>query len=299
VPVYLLASPTRASNVTTMVVQSTANRSGKCDSGPVPLLDTRRIGMVLVTQTETREHGSNHKSGYAVASFTVREPDLALSPLLLLPPPGTCTTQTGSLQTAKSLPTSVPALLLGELGTDGLEAGPQLAIGRDGRRQKIPWDRNAVGYYHANLQQRLLRPGKFNLMGPGGVDVGAFHVTSEAPGAFEWTDRDQTEVVPRNRALNLHWRGQASGRWTILIATNVDQVTTALGTCVCTAPVNATHFEIPAAMLANIPASHEPGPYDQIVVASLPAKATPIPVKGIGAGILMSIYANVRPVQYH
>lgn len=301
VPVYLLATPTRASNVVSIVVQSTAHRSGNCDSGPVPRLDAQRIGMVLVTETDMLEYGSHTKSGYAIASFTVREPDLALSPLLLLPPPGTCTVQTGSLQTAKTLPITVSALLFGELGTEGLEAGPQLAIGRDGRRQKIPWDRNAVGYYHADLQQRLLRPGKFNLMGPGGVDVGAFRVVGESPAPFEWTDRDQTEIVPRNRALSLHWRGQPSGHWTILLATNVDQITTATGSCVCIAPLGATHFEIPAALLANIPASYEaPGsPYDQIVVASFPAKATPIPVKGIGAGILISIYANVRAVQYH
>jgi uncharacterized protein (TIGR03437 family) len=305
VPVYLQASPTRASNVVTMTIQagasSGASRSAKCDSGPIPLLEAQRIGMVLVTETNMHEYGSFTTSGYLLASFAVRDAGSSLSPILLLPPPGTCTAHTSTLQTAGSLPTTVGALLFGELGTEGLEAGPQLAVGRDGRRRMIPWDRDAVGYYHAKLPQRFFRPGKFNLFGPGGLDVGAFRVPVEAPAPFEWTDRDRTDLVARSRGVTLHWRGQPSGRWTILLAANVDQITTAVGTCLCTAPLNATHFEIPAALLANIPTSYDaPGsPYDQMFVASLPAKASPIPAKGIGAGALVTIYANGRAVQYH
>jgi hypothetical protein len=85
------------------------------------------------------------------------------------------------------------------------------------------------------------------------------------------------------------------------VATNVDQITTAIGTCLCTAPLNTDHFEIPAALLANIPASMEIRgiPYDQLFVASIPAQAVrPIQAPGLGAGGVVGIYANGRFVLY-
>ncbi len=298
VPVYLQASPIRASNVVTMTIQSA--RPGKCDSGPIPLLDAKRIAMIVVSRTNFYNLGRNTNKGEVIATFAVREPDLSLSPLLLLPPPGTCTAYTGSLQSTKSPPITVSGSLYGEIGTDGLAAGPQLTLGRDTRRKIVPWDRNAVGYYHGQVPPKLLSPGKFFLTGPGGVDVGKFRVTAEAPAPFEWTDRDQAGIITRSRGLTLHWRGHASGNRMILLATNVDQITAAVGTCLCTAPLNATHFEIPAAMLANIPRSYDaPGTiYDQLFLASMPAKATPLTIAGIGAGALITIYSNGRAVYF-
>ncbi len=301
VPIYLQASPTRASNIVTMTIQSAANRSGKCDSGPIPALDARRIAMIVATRTNIYERGGNTNTAEVIASFAVREPGRSLSPLLLLPPPGTCTAYTSSFQSATSSPITVSSSLHGEIGTEGLAAGAQLALGRDTRRRIIPWDRNAIGYYHSHVPPQLLNPGRFFLSGPGGTDVGAFRITAEAPAPFEWTDRDKTEVVARSRGLPMHWKGQANGHWTILLATNVDRITTAIGTCLCTAPLNATHFDIPAALLANIPASSDaPGtPYDQLFIVSMPAKGTPLSVAGIGAGVLFTIYSNGRAVQYH
>ena len=301
VPVYVQASPTRASNVVTLTIQFAANRSVRCDSGPIPLLDAKRIAMIVVTRSNVHNFSGNVNKGEVIATFAVREPDISLSPLLLLPPPGTCTAYTGSLQSTKSPPITVSGSLFGELGNDGLAAGAQLTLSRDTRSKVIPWDRNAVGYYHAQVPPRLLNPGKFFLSGPGGIDVSAFRVIADAPAPFEWTNRDQTEVVARSHGLALHWRGQTNGRRMVLLATNVDQITTAVGTRLCTAPLNATQFEIPAALLANIPASIDtPGaPYDRVFISSLPAKATPLTTAGIGAGALFTIYSNGRAVRYH
>lgn len=298
VPIYLQAAPTRASNVVTMSIRS---GSAKCDSGPIPTLDAKRIAMIAITRTNMYQRGGNTDKGEARATFAVRDPAQSLSPLLLLPPPGTCTAYTSTLQSTTSPPITVSASLYGELGSEGLAAGSQLTIGRDNRWRIIPWDRNAIGYYRGPVPLRLFNPGKLILSGPGGLDVGAFRLALNAPAPFEWTDRDRTEIVTRSRGLPLRWQGSASAHWTILLATNVDQVSTAIGTSLCTAPLNATHFEIPAAMLANIPASSDtPGiPYDQLFIASLPDKATPISAPGIGAGVLFTIYSNGRTVQYH
>lgn len=300
VPVYLEASPKRASNVVTITIQSKTNRPSHCDPGPVPMLDAKRIGLIEITRSNSYKKGGNTGAGEVVATFTVREPGLSLSPLLLLPPAGTCTAYTSSLQATASAPITASNALSWVFGSDGLAAGSQLTLERDKRRWFIPWDRDAVGLYRLRVPPRTLHPGKFVLSGPGGIDVGPFRISVDAPAPFEWTDREKMEVVARSQALALHWRGQASGRWTIVLATNVDQVTTAIGTCLCSAPLNATHFEIPAALLANIPPSYDtPGPpNNQVFVVSLP-KATPISMPGIGAGALVTMYANARIVQYH
>jgi uncharacterized protein (TIGR03437 family) len=301
-PVYLLALPTRASNVVTMSIQSAANRTGKCDSGAVPLLDAKRIGMAVITRTTMDKFGLRSENGEAIATFTVRDPGRTFSPLLLLPPPGTCTAYTSTLQDMTSLPGTISALLFGDLGPEGLAAGPQLMIGQENRRRPIPGERDAAGYYHAHLPPPLLDAGKFFLQGPGGLDVGAFRVTAQIPPPLERIGSDDDTIVERSRGLELHWRGGGSGYVTVLVATNVDQGSTAVGTVLCAAPVNATHCQMPPALLANIPASptiRGGAPYDQLFLASLPLKATPIVAPGLGAGALFTIYATSRVVEYH
>jgi uncharacterized protein (TIGR03437 family) len=304
VPVYLLASPTRASNVVTMAV---APPAGECDTGPVPLLNETRIGLIAVTRSSVLANNVVKVTDDVVARFAAKEDGPFLSPLLLLPPPGTCTEYTSSFQATVVLPISFSnSMVVAELGNNGLAAGSRLSIVHDNNQQFIPWDRGAIGYYRARLksrpnQPRLLDRGKLILSGSGGMDVGPFQLALESPAPFEWTSRDRTQIVDRSRPLPFDWRGQPANHWMVLLATNVDQITTAIGTCVCTAPLNATHFEIPAAMLANIPASIDtPGvPYDQLFVASFPDKASPLIAKGLGAGVAVTIYANGRYVRYH
>ena len=109
------------------------------------------------------------------------------------------------------------------------------------------------------------------------------------------------KAVDHTQPLTLHWRGQARDQWTIILARNVDQMTTANSTCLCIAPLNATHFEMPAELLANIPASVEAPSvsYDQLLVASLTAKSTTITAAGIGGGAVFSLYATGRIVRYY
>jgi uncharacterized protein (TIGR03437 family) len=303
VPVYLKASPIRASNVVTVAVYSGAvhSSSGQCDPGPIPLLEQKRVGLAVLSRVAMITEDSDSVTDSFGAIFSVKGDGTRLSPLRLLPPPGTCTAYTSSFQGADAFPVSIAAMLMAELGSEGLAAGPRLTVARENHRRDVPADRAAPGYYRAELEPRLFEPGEFVLSSVGGMDVGPFRVTVEGPVPFEWTDRNDRESVDRTRPLPLHWRGQASGHWTIILARNVDQITTANATCLCIAPLNATHFEIPAALLANIPDSVDmPGiPYDQLFVASLAAKTTPLAALGIGGGAVFSLYANGRLVRYY
>jgi hypothetical protein len=307
VPVYFVSSPNITSNVVTMAIHS---GPGHCDSGAIPLLDQQRFGLAVFTSTNMLNGRSAGDDDEVIALFAARGLGTALSPLLLLPPPGTCTAYMSSFQADSIMPDSVASALIAQLGGDGLAAGPQLSAARGKLRRAIPGEKGAPGYYRANLgsagnnrpRARLLQPGKFVFSGRGGVDVGPFSVTVDGPARFEWTNRATVQTVERGRPLSLAWRGQATGQMTIILATNVDQITTAVGACLCSAPLNATHFEIPAALLANIPASAVSMgiPYDQLFVASLPAKsANPFRAQGLDTGAVLTIFANGRFVKYH
>lgn len=298
VPVYLKATPVRASNVVTMAIRS---GSGRCDPGAVPLLEQKRIGLGVLTRVSTiTERGEEIIDGFG-ALFSVNGGFAGLSPLRLLPPAGTCTAYTGSFQGVDTFPVSIEGMLITQLGGEGLNAGPRLMVARGNQHRDIPSDRGAPGLYRAELEPLLLDPGKFIVSSVGGMDIGPFRVTLDGPSPFEWTGRHERQSVDHTQPLPLQWRGQASDQLTIILARNVDQLTTANATCLCIAPLNATHFEIPAALLANIPATVDISgiPYNQMYVASLSTKPAPIVAAGIGGGAVFSLYANGRLVRYY
>lgn len=315
VPVYVLASSVRASNVVTMSVRSGA---GPCVPAAVPLLETNRIGVAVVSRTSTKPR--NAKAGesadfvddQAAVTFASKDDRPLLSPLLLLPPAGACTAYTSSFQSAHGLPNSISDTLISVLAGRGLDAGPQLTIKTAGRNRPIYRVNGVPGYYRGNLGQAgprasrlapplFLDPGEFTLTGSAGEDIGSFEVRAPAPLSFEWTDRDSIQVIDRRRPLVLHWRGLSSNSLIAIVASNVDQLTTAIGTCLCVADGRAGAFAIPPAVLANIPASRDlPGiSYEQLSLSSLDGgPAPPMRAKGLQNSAVVSLYTMGRFVRY-
>jgi uncharacterized protein (TIGR03437 family) len=309
VPVYVLASPTRASNVVTMSIRS---GNGPCRPGPVPLLDARAIGVALFSRTRMRMKYENLDSidDEAAVTFASKDDRPALSPLLLLPPPGTCTAYTSSFQDDDALPNSLSAALISLLQGHGLDAGPQLAVSGGGQSRKIVRENGVPGYYRGRLGQAgpnvsrrapplFLDPGELTLAGSGGKDVGAFEVRFLAPLPFDWTDRDSLAVIDRGHPLPVHWRDPAGDRFIVILATNVDQLTTAIGTCLCIANSGAGGFTIPAVLLANVPVSRKIGGIspDQLYLSSMGA-GLPLPITGLERSAVFSLYTIGRYVEY-
>lgn len=306
VPVYFRDSTGRPSNVVTMSIRS---GTGSCEPGPVPLLDKPRIGIAVFSRSNMLNGAVSTTMDEAFAVFTAKDEGPPVSPLLLLPPLGTCTFYTSSFQVDAIRPDSLGAVLISEIGGEGLAAGTELSAEQGKNNLTIPEIFTVQGFYHANLgsyrgnpRKLLLEPGKFVFSSPGGTDVGAFRVAVESPERLEWANRGQIYRIDRTRALPLTWRKQAGDHVIIILATNVDQLTTATGTCLCTASSGATRFEIPAGMLANIPASSPVAgfPYDQIYISSIPARGGErLQAAGIGAGAVVVTYASGRFVQYY
>jgi uncharacterized protein (TIGR03437 family) len=308
VPVYVLAAAKRASNVVTVPIRAD---EGPCDPGPLPLLSAERIGVTLLARSRMRARTTNidTTSDEALITFAAKSDQPVLFPLLLLPPAGTCTAYTSSFQAETILPNSISAAIVAEVGGRGLKAGTSMTLtNAGGVSRAIPQDGGAAGYYRAQLgstgrrgRPLLLQPGEVMLVGPGGADVGPFTWKARTSEPFEWTDREEISVVDRSRPLTLHWSGVGADRIVLVLATNVDQISTAIGTTLCAVRGAAGQFTIPPSMLANIPASKDlPGvPFDQLFVVSIAAKAaTAMQAPGLTEGAVLSLYAIGRMVEY-
>jgi hypothetical protein len=248
-------------------------------------------------------------SDEAIVMFSANSGGPVLSPLLLLPPLGACTAYTSSFQAHTILPNSISAAIVAEIGARGLGAGSSLTLTNGAESRSIPQDGGTYGYYREQLgnsdtrrrRPPFLEPGDLTLSGAGGPDVGPFSLKTRTAEPFEWIDREAISQVDRDRPLTMHWSGLAGDRTVLILATNVDQITTAIGTTLCAARATAGQFTIPAAMLANLPASKDMAgvPYDQLFVISMPMKTVPvIQARGIDGGAIVSVYAIGRFVEY-
>jgi len=310
VPMYLLAAPNRASNVVTI---SISPAGAACDSGPVPLWSNKNVMVVALSrsyQKPDRPDAPEILSDDAVVLIQSNHRANELSRADLLPPSGTCTSATSSYQSESDLTLSLSSLVVPQGG--GLDAGDQLTLERSGETRTIGENAAGKGDYRArlglagmDLNRKLpppfLLPGEFKLTAPGGPNIGPFSLNLLTPPEFQWTDRDQINSVDRKLGVTLHWTGGDRDQKMLIALRNVDLITTAIGMCLCVAPAQAHQFTIPAALLANIPASiRAPGAhYDKLAIGMLGvAPLKNLSAKGLDAGFLFVIYDYSRYVDF-
>jgi uncharacterized protein (TIGR03437 family) len=306
VPIYLEAGPLRASNVVTVAVSSAP---GPCPA-VFPVLREPRIAAVTLSRIRMRalhQNADDISDQVTVTLGAKDNPELLLLPLLLMPPPGTCTAYTSSFQSETVLTNPLSGALA---AGHGLNAGGQLTL--TGAGGAYPLYRAGAGFYQTRigregpavnprLPRLFLEPGAFQLRGSGGTDVGPFTWSLTGPVPLDWIDRDRSAVVVRSQGLRVHWKAPAEAQLVALVATNTDKVTTAIGACLCTARAGAGQLTIPAALLANIPASQDmPGPpHDVAFVVSLGAAASQsLAAPGIDRVSAAYVYAAGRFVQF-
>lgn len=308
VPVAVLVELQRVSNVVTMSIRS---GSGPCNSSMLPTLDSGSIAFgVLARSRMLTRSGSDETVTDEGMLIMAKGDEPFLSPLLLLPPPGVCTEYTSSFQAETVLPNSITATLLSLLRGHGLDAGPQVNLIRGSESRILRRDNNVIGYYHGRLGQAgagagqraralFLDPDEFIVQGTGGKDVGPYEVHVSSASEFQWVNRSDLATVDRNRPLKLEWRDLSPDHPIVIVATNVDQITTATGVCLCVSRSRAGEFTIPAAMLANIPASSDLSgiSYDRIFLSSF-GKITPLRPSGVDAGVVAGLFSVGRFVRF-
>lgn len=303
VPVYAENAGAQPSNVVTVSIR---HGGGKCEmppNFPIPLVTDTRAGIVALSRLD-HEPGNGQPEWAeddGVAAFLERPQGPAITPFLVTPPAGTCTVYTGSAQSPFTIPTSISAGILNDLGHRGLDAGAAIEIRSTDQRRVLPRTPGATGYYHAPLglqdsrrRPLFLSPGEAVIVAPGGSGWAGFEIHVPAPESFRWTNRDRIDAIDRGKPITLRWSG-AGDSPVFIIATNVDQFTTARSMTYCVADGRRGEFTIPGAMLANFPATYQvPGqPANQLAVANL--RSVTDAAKFITA---IRIYANLRSVAF-
>lgn len=306
VPLYVLFSETRASNVVTMAIRS---RPGPCDPSPLPMASPDKVGALVLSRTSMRSirEGAPELIADDARIAFIANPDRS-APLIQLPPPGTCAAYTGSYQANTNLWNSVLSIVSVE--GQGLDAGGKLVLTRANQTRTVAQNLEVRGYYRDRIGTRgddphrralplFLEPGELTVRGTGGKEVGPFTTSFSVPVPFEWIDREQTRTVERNRGVTIHWRRSTPEQTMVILARNIDQITTAFATCVCTASGAAGQFSIPAALLANVPATQDVAgvPFEALVVAALTPRPG-IKASGLSGGFGLNLYAVGRYVEY-
>jgi len=110
--------------------------------------------------------------------------------------------------------------------------------------------------------------------------------------------------VDRTRELSVEWRGAAADRLVIVLAMNVDRVSTATGTVVCAALPAAGRLTIGPELLANLPSSMPDSaskggvPYNRLFLGTVPAAPQRIEAPGLDGGAIIGLYTTGRLVDY-
>jgi hypothetical protein len=188
-------------------------------------------------------------------------------------------------------------------GARGLNAGEEIEIA--GLAGKLNLVAGPEGFYRARISRRstqpLLAPGQYQVSSRGGTAVGPFAATVRAVEPLTWKNREQLAVVDRRQGVALEWKDNDPHRSVLIVALSVDRLTAAAYACLCVAPPGVTHFAIPAAMLANLPATRvESGlPNSLLLLMQSPTGGyAGFHASGLSSGTVIYLAGTGRSVTY-
>ncbi len=237
--------------------------------------------------------------------------DLTFNPLLSLPPVGTCTAYTGSVDLSGLLGGSLPGT--SSLFTRPLDAGPSISVsGPLGNTIPLtPADPSTnTGLYLGVLGGSsplgdtslppFLEAGVVQVAGTGGADVGAFQASATIATPVAWTNRDQITTVNRASDLRLTWSGGDSSKLILIAGAATDTISTASAGFFCFVPAAPGQFTIPASVLGNLPNTATPdSALGALVVGSLPSGSYPtFTANGLNLGLIFNATLSAKTVAF-
>jgi hypothetical protein len=266
-------------------------------------------GLVVLSRT-IKERGSAIADEGMAAFATLGDQDSTLSPMLLIPPLGTCTAYTGAIASGPQPAPFTGDALMPSAHAGGRDAGPRITVVRGKMRVAISPVPGATGMYRRLLgEQRggrpgrlgplFLEPGNLVVAGLGGADVGSFAVSVPAPEPFVWENRDSLGTVTRSNGVTLRWHPLPQEGVMLIGLTSVDPSMSAWGACYCAAPGAGGSFTIPPAVLANLPAGQEGPtvPAPSLILSYAPLQSRqPLHAKGLDNGLAISLFVQALDV---
>ena len=289
IPVYVRTNSSVVSNFVTMAITQDGS---SCLANNSPFFTPGNWGGVISMRVSTHEDIGTRSTvdvtgDYAVpVAYHQAASAFPFNPLLSWPPAGTCTVYTvkGDLLRGDTLPGALPA------GAKTLSFGAALTLsGAAGTKilQNLLPDlpmRYLGGSVSNNLFNNTLylQPGAYQVSGAPGGDVGAFTASAAMPQPLTWTNRDQLVFVDRTQPLTVQWTG-GSGSQVAVVGFGVDLPTDSTTVFGCLAPAGATSLSVPAAVLANLPATR-PNPLQSKSVIYLGNAPTGSALSGVSGG---------------
>ncbi|HZU27783.1 MAG TPA: hypothetical protein VFA04_19790 [Bryobacteraceae bacterium] len=313
VPVYVRTGGATVSNVVSIAIQNkganTCSDAGNAFSAAtvsggkvggftaVRAITYEDVGVTAPVNVETEFQAS--------AFYSLPATLFPFNPATSLPPAGTCTayTRPGDMLNGDLPPGVAPS------GT-ALNAGTITLTGPNGNQaSSVPIPAGlpqfALGYFGGSIAGTTisgtldLDPGTYKVTGSGGSDVGAFSTTLTAPAPIIWTGQNALLNVPRSQPLTISWSGGSSTDRVGILGFGEDLPSNSSTAFLCVAPEGATSFTIPAAILANVPATRA-NPLqskDVIYLLSVPGSATAtISASGLNAGSAKFTYVLGKTV---
>lgn len=171
-------------------------------------------------------------------------------PLLRFPPPGLCSSESGTYAPGTPPIEMLLPKLFEEVTGVELDGGPSLNL-NDGRYQVvIPKVVGHTGLFWKTIAstRQELEPietkGDLHLRAPGGHDVNSFFGTLPSPPTFEWTNRPQSPIFPTRTQRKVSWNTPAPGV-VLLALVGTHPTLPNYRYCLCVAPAASQQFEIP------------------------------------------------------
>ncbi len=316
-PVWIRSRSGQVSNFATISISSNGKACAQAQGwfGKVTAPGTRTAEVVVERITGVVQEDSAPKtfSFDSAAAFSFRAGSGDLSPLQLLPPPGSCTVYTGTfifdagaLVNPTQIVGSVAKML--DIGSSiTIRPESSAAPGIPPAPQRMSRDAGVKGFYSRFLGGTLpiawgpgtplfFKPGSLRIGNSSdGKDAGSFEMNLQIPPAFEWTNSAEIEDVVRSAGVEVQWQGMARDRQMLVMAFNVDQETEAMGSTICVAPPKAERFTIPPYALSNFPDTHSGAtlPLRYLMLVSIPA-GSPEQKPPAGLDDARAIYLEVQ-----
>jgi hypothetical protein len=221
-------------------------------------------------------------------------------PLHLLPPAGACTGLSGVYEPGGA---ALAGIAFDASGAPGLDAGEEIEIA--GPAGKLNMVGGPEGFYRARISRRstqpFLVPGEYRISAHGGSAVGPFVTTVRGAQPLTWKNREQLAAVDRRQGVSVEWQNADPHRPVLIVALSVDRLSTAAYACLCAAPPGAARFAIPAAMLANLPATQADAGLPQsllLLMQSATGAYARFQTRGLPGGTVMYLAGTGRSVTY-
>jgi uncharacterized protein (TIGR03437 family) len=312
VPLYARVSGAPISNVVTVSIEASASRCRMPANDAVPPIQESHLGVIGIGRaTMLYSDGlprTTVDEAYG-AFLDFSNPGRDSSPLLLIPPEGTCTAYTGSYQSGVSGFQSFPDAVLGMLEGRGMGAGRTLSL-RDGSEiRAVPATGRGSYWARLGLEEPGVRSNHplffknpaSSFSGPGGEEVDQFVRRIASMSAFEWANEREAAIIERDRGFSLHWANMARANVVLVFAVSVDPLTTATAMCFCSAKPEAGRIRIPGEMFSYFPQTQDiPGPPASLLfLIAARFESAPLPrIRGLDQVWTISSFARGRRLEY-